>query len=183
MQQRYKVFDKGFNKVLDLIEESKSQAVDAYKCLVEILPDEILEQLEECEEFLVDNKLYSAGLCSTGNSLHFEFTRNYNYLKTMIKVHRIFEKELEENNSIELFEIIMRNTPKLKVSSSDFKYRCNVFLNLEGFDYFIVNQEVIKGKIYTTKTPISYDEIQMCFETEEEYVPDLEFEINPDFDV
>ena len=80
---------------------------------------------------------------------------DYNYLKTMIKVHRIFEKELEEKNSIELFEIIMRNTPKLKVSSSDFKYRCNVFLNLEGFDYFIVNQEVIKGRIYTTKIYMS----------------------------
>ena len=46
-----------------------------------------------------------------------------------------------------------------------------------------INQEQINGKIYTTKTPISYDEIQMCFETEEEYVPDLEFEIDPDFDM
>ena len=193
MRKEYKVFDKGFNKVLDLIEETKCQSVDAYKCLIETLPNEIVAQLSECDEFDESNQFYTADLVNCGNTLHFDFARNYNYLRTMLKVHRIYEKEVEENDSIELFEIVIRNSFQKSNNKGDFEYKCNIYLERKGFEYYLVSKEKFKteenvtripqNKTYTSKVLVDYSIIEMCFETEEEYSPDLEIEFEGDFEV
>ena len=111
MREEYKVFDKGFNKVLDLVSSAKGQAAEGFQNLVNILPNEVLEELENCEEFEQENQFYIASLCNSGNTLHLEFARRYNYLRSQLKIHRIFQKELEENDNIEIFEFVLKNTP------------------------------------------------------------------------
>lgn len=194
MREEYKVFDKGFNKVLDLIESAKGQGAEGYCNFVNILPDEVLEKLETCEEFEIENQFYIASLCNTGNTLHFDFARRYNYLRVQLKVHRIFQEEIENNDSIELFELVLKNTPTgVKKGENAFEYRWNINLVLEGFDYYLKTlttiddksnrHKKIVDKIYVSKVPVTYDEIQTSLETEDEYKPDLEIEFDSGYDL
>jgi len=194
MREEYKVFDKGFNKVLDLIESAKGQGAEGYCNFVNILPDEVLEKLDTCEEFEIENQFYIASLCNTGNTLHFDFARRYNYLRVQLKVHRIFQEEIENNDSIELFELVLKNTPTgVKKGENAFEYRWNINLVLEGFDYYLKtlttiddksnrNKKIV-DKIYVSKVPVTYDEIQTSLETEDEYSPDLEIEFDAGYDL
>ena len=194
MREDYKVFDKGFNKVLDLIESAAGQGAEGYENLVDILPDDVLEKLETCEEFEIENQFYIASLCNTGNTLHFEFARRYNYLRVQLKVHRIFQEEIDSDDNIELFELVLKNTPTgVKKGENAFEDRWNINLVLDGFDYYLktlttiddksnINQKIV-DKVYVSKVPVTYDEIQTSLETEEEYSPDLEVEFDSEFEV
>ena len=194
MREDYKVFDKGFNKVLDLIESAKGQGAEGYCNFVNILPDEVLEKLETCEEFETENQFYIASLCNTGNTLHFDFARRYNYLRVQLKVHRIFQEEIEKDDNIELFELVLKNTPTaVKKGEDSFEYRWNINLVLEGYDYYLKTlttiddksnrHKKIVDKIYVSKVPVTYDEIQTSLETEDKYSPDLEVEFDGEFEV
>ena len=184
MREEYKVFDKGFNKVLDLIESAQGQGAEGFQNLVDILPDEVLEKLETCEEFDKSNQFYIASLCNTGNTLHFDFARRYNYIRSQLKLHRIFQKELDDNDNIEIFEFVLKNTPTgEKKGPKAYEYRWNINLVLKGYDYYLTTITTINNKVYFNEVQVSYDEIQSCLETEEDYSPDLEFEFDADFDL
>ncbi len=184
MDSEYKIFDKGFNKVLDLVESAAGQGAEGFQNLVDILPDEVLEETKKCEEFSDANQFYVVDLCNTGNTLHFDFARNYNYLRVMVKLHRIFQKELDENDNIELFEFVIKNTPTgVKNCSNALEYRWNINLVLKGYDYYLTTITTINNKVYFNEVQVSYDEIQNCLETENEYSPDLEVEFDADFDL
>lgn len=183
MREEYKVFDKGFNKVLDLVSSAKGQAAEGYCNFINILPDEVLEELSTCEEFEKSNQFYIVSLCNSGNTLHLEFASNYKYIRSQLKVHRIFQNELDEEDNIELFEFVIKNTPTgEKKGANAYEYRWNINLVLKGYDYYLNTITTINNKVYYNEVEISFDEIQNCLETEDEYIPDIEIEFDSDMD-
>ena len=206
MENKYKIFQKGFNKVFDLIETADDLAIRDYEKLVESLPVETLIKLFECDDFNVDNERYNADLVRLVNAVSLEFIKYKDYLKTDVYIHRLFEEDLyKEEVNIKLFAYAQRNTVKkkepLKVylnhENDEYKLErienndksiidtsCEIFLERIGDDFFLRTHRIVRGwEIYEKVIPVSFDEILQCVEDEDEYEEDIEIEFDAEFDL
>lgn len=207
MEERHKIFQKGYNKILDLVEEIDGYLVKKYKQFVNSLPEEVIDVIGECEDACGVNDDYDIEICALVNAVDIDFTRFKNYLRTNICVHRIFEDNLFEGEcSIRIFSFSERNTkkkmPDLKMfyEEVDGKYRYlgnndqtngnakeyewDVYLDRFGDDFILSSTMYFKGcEIYKNERLISFDEVMQCVEDEDDFEEDMEFDFTPDFDI
>lgn len=206
MDRKFKVFQKGFNKVFDLIETADVLAIDDYEKLVGNLPVDVLMNMLTCEDFNIDNEKYNADMVRLVNAVSLEYIKYKNYLKTDIYVHRLFQEDLyKEEVNIKLFAYSKRNTVKKKEPLKVFfnhengKYKlekvenddkniidtsCEVFLERIDDDFYLRTHRIVRGwEIYEKIIPVSFDEILQCVEDEDEYEEDIEIEFDADFDL
>ena len=203
MDNKYKVFQKGFHKVLDLVETADVYAIRDYERLIGNLSGEILINMYKCDDFIVDNDNYNADMVRLVNELSFEFVTNKKFSQTSLSVHRVFEEDLYKDEVfIKLFSYSFRNTSKkpepLKVyfEETDAKYsftgtskennnidiNCEVYLERIDDDFYLRSVRTICGwEIYNKQIPVTFDEIIQCVEDEDEYEEDIEMEL--DFDI
>ncbi len=206
MDKKYKVFQKGFNGVLDLIETADGFAFKSYENLINSLPKEIVEKLYDCDDFNVENVNYNADLLRTVNAVSLEFISYKDYLKTDIFVRRIFEEELyKEDVDIKLFAYAQRNTTKkqepfkmfFNKQGDDYVYQgdnqgddkildttCEIFLQRKGDDFYLLTKRNFRGwEIYKKTISVSFDEVLQCLEDEDEYEEEMEVEFDAEFDL
>ena len=111
MENKYKVFQKGFHKVLSLVEIADDTAIRYYENLVGNLPVDILMKLIECDDFNINNENYIADAVRLVNEISFEYIKNNKYSQIEMSVHRIFEEDLYKDNvNIKLYSFSLRNT-------------------------------------------------------------------------
>jgi len=206
MEKKYKVFQKGFNRVLDLIESADGFAFNDYINLIESLPQEVVNKLYDCDDFNVDNKFYNADMLRMVNAVSLEYIRYKNYLKTDVFIHRLFEEDLYKDDvNIKLFAYSQRNTPDKKEpykmyfnkKNKDYIYTgdnqtdekildttCEIFLQRKDDDFYLITTRNFRGwEMYEKAVPISFDELLQCIEDEDEYEEDLEIEFDAEFDL
>lgn len=121
MEDRYKIFQKGYNKILDLIENVDEKLIKQYKSFISIIPKEIIKKITRCEDFAVNSEWLNAEMMVFCNSIDFDFTRYENYLKADMSIHRFFDDDLfpktdkdgnvVEEDPIKIFSLSFRNTP------------------------------------------------------------------------
>ena len=204
MDNKYKVFQKGFHKVLDLVETADENAIKYYENLVGNLPVEVLLKMLECEDFNITNDNYIAEAVRLVNEINFEFVRNKKFAQIEMNVHRIFEEDLYKDEvRIRLFSFYARNVknrPKalqVFLQENNGKYKleklenddknlidinCEVFLERIDDDFYLRTRKTIRGwEVCDKIVPVSFDEIIQCVEIEDEYEEDIEMEL--DFDV
>ena len=206
MDNKFKVFQNGFHKVLDLVETADKTAIKNYESVIRILPSDVLIEMFNCEDFNIENENYNADMLRLVNALSLEFIRYKNYLKADLYVHRVFEEDLYKDEvDIKIFAYACRNSEnkreplKMFFESVNGKYKfvgaentdkniidesCEVFLQRVDDDFFLRTRRVIRGwEIYNKAIPISFDEILQCVEDEEEYAEDIEIEFDAEFDL
>lgn len=203
MDNKYKVFQKGFHKVLDLVETADDFAIKCYEKLVGNLSGDVLIEMFKCDDFSIDCDQYNAEMVRLVNELSFEFVTNKKFSQTSLSVHRVFEEDLYKNEVyVRLFSYSFRNTSKkqelMKVffeerdgkynytgsnkENNSFDINCEVYLERVDDDFFLRSVRTVCGwEIYDKRVPVTFDEIIQCVEDEDEYVEDIEMEL--DFDV
>lgn len=207
MDSEYLIFDKGFNKVLDLIGSVDNEAVNNYKKIVNIIPEEVLDAISGCEDFATDCAEFNVDFMRLVNAVSLDFSRNKNFIRTDIYVHRIFEDDLFKNNlSLKIFAINVRNTENKKpniqlnyiqekggykfVGTNDnanekiIDYTFEIYLDSRDDQYFLVSVKSFRGVVLNTKeVEISFDELMCAVEDEDDCEDDCEVEFDADFDL
>lgn len=204
MENKFKVFQKGFHKVLGLVEIADEAAIRYYENLVGNLPVDILMKLIECDDFNINNENYIADAVRLVNEISFEYIKNNKYSQIEMSVHRIFEEDLYKDDvNIKLYSFSLRNTknkPKpvtLFISEENGKFKlertenfdknviditCEVFLERVDDDFYLRTKKTSRGWEVDDKVePVSFDEIMQCVEDEDEYEEDIEMDL--DFDI
>ncbi|MBR4998334.1 MAG: hypothetical protein IKY10_00495 [Clostridia bacterium] len=203
MENKYKVFQKGFHKVLDLVETADVYAIKDYERLVGNLPGDVLIEMFKCEDFVIDNEKYNADMVRLVNELSFEFVTNKKFSQTEMTIHRVFEEDLYKDEVyVRLFSYSFRNTSKKQEpmqvfyeekdgkynytgnnkENNSFDLNCEVYLERIDDDFYLRSVRTICGwEIYDKRIPVTFDEIIQCVEDEDEYADDLEMEL--DFEV
>jgi len=204
MDNKYKVFQKGFHKVLDLVETADDTAIQFYEKFIGQLPAEVLLGLVTCEDFVIDDEKYNADMVRLVNELSFQYVLNQKFSQTSLSVHRVLEEDLYKDVvNIKIFSYSYRNTKikpepfKVYFEERDGKYfyqgnnkkqnndldvKCEVYLLRDDNEFFLRSVRTINGwEIYDKQIPVTFDEIIHCVEDEEEYEEEIEMEL--DFDI
>jgi len=124
MHSKYKIFQKGYNNILDLLEIADYSVFKKYIQMVSSLPEEVIEKTQEFEEFSEEHKNYIADLTMCVNQIDFDYINTKDYLRTSIMIHRIFEQNIVPSitksgklipiKPIEVFKMEVRNTKDKK---------------------------------------------------------------------
>ena len=207
MREEYKVFDKGFNKVLDLVESYNSSFYNKYKSVIDTVDDIVLDAVVDCEDFATGNAKYDVDFMRLPNAVSLDYTRKKKFLRSEIYVHRIFEEDLFKMGvELKLFSIDIRNCEKKPknlefyyevknnklnfVGTNDTKDKIDIDIHYqidlvsENDEFYLVCTKELRGvPIYSKEIPISFDELYQYVETEEEYEEDMEVEFDADFDL
>ena len=69
MNDRYKIFSKGFNRVLDLVETYNDEFYNFYKSIIDDVDEVVLSAIEECEDFATG---FSRCFCICYNGLQWD---------------------------------------------------------------------------------------------------------------
>lgn len=208
MDEEFKIFQKSYNKTLDLISDVDFELTKKYMSLIKFLPKGVIEKIATCEDFNTDveNNRYYAEMLAFNNSLDFDFTRYRDYLRVEFKICRFFVEQLYEKDPIELFNFKYRNEetkqPELRVyleerdgklvyvgnnnkakpTYKDIEYQ--VFIENSEGKYFIVSRKMSRGwVVYEKKYEAYLDELIQCAETEDEFIKDEPIEFEADFDI
>lgn len=207
MKDNYKVFDKGFNKVLDLVESKDKSIFNNFKTIIDIIPDNVIDAISSCDDFATEEENFNVDFMRLVNAVSLEFTNNNKYLKSDVYVHRIFEEDLfKQELNLKIFSINMRNTfkkmPKLElfyeqvgdkykfVGSNDkdkekiLDYTCEIYLANKEDEFYlnIINQ--FRGiELSNIQIPITFDELMNYVEVEDEFEEDMEIEFDADFEL
>lgn len=114
MELECKVFDKGFNKILDLIEDVDYQLFNRFKLMMRFLPENLKDKLQKCEDVEFRNDAFNFEMLRTENSLNLDFAlESPKYLKNEIYIRRLFDEDmLSDEEEIKIFSIYQRNTKK-----------------------------------------------------------------------
>lgn len=204
MDNNYKIFAKGFNKTLDMLDNFKKVS-NLFKRVVDIIPKNVVEKFSSCEDYPFDGGDYHIELARMTNEVSIDFTRYKNYLHAEVSVHRIFEDDMSPNK---LFSIYIRNVPqKAKalqiyyqeeggkvhfVGTNDENYLKTIDIKYEiSFDYdenkqpYLILKTYFRGQELTDEVhyPISFDELAQIFEDEDPYEEDWTVEFDADFDL
>lgn len=199
MKKNYKVFDKGFNKILDLIEEYCDDFYERYKSIIDIINENVLDAVNECEDFATGNKEYDVDFMRLVNKISLDYIRKKNYLRSEISIHRIFEEDLfKDGFECEIFSIEQRNT-KQKLQNVQFYYEekdgkynflgmsenslCRIDLVMVDEEFYLICTENNGFRTEQRKIPISFDELCQFVENEDDYEEDMDIEFDADFDV
>lgn len=203
MDNKYKVFQKGFHKVLDLVETADNYAINDYQKLVRCLPGDVLIEMFNCEDFSTDNERFNVEMVRLVNELNFQLVTKQKFTQTEMTIHRVFEEDLYKDEVfIKLFSYSFRNTSKKQEpmqvfceevdgkynytgsnkAKSDIDINCDVYLERIDDDFYLKSVRTICGwEIYNKQIPVTFDEIIQCVEDEDEYEEDVEMEL--DFDI
>ena len=203
MENKYKIFDIGFNKILDLVESADQIIANYYKRLVKMLPENVVDAVSGCVDFATDCDEFAVDFMRFQNAVSLDYARNKDYLRFEIYVQRLYEDDLGPKK---LFSINIRNTTrkqpdlqvyyeyedsKLKfVRTSDKDYKKNidvtfeVLLAYEDFEPYLICKSYYRGIVNTEKrVDISFDELTQYLEDEEPYEEEMEFEFDADFNL
>lgn len=206
MREEYKVFNKGFNKIFDLVETVEPKLISRYQTFIDSLPRIVLDKTSKCKDFIIDTDNYTVEMDRMPNSLDLDYIQKNGYKRTQIMVHRYFEQELfEQDVSITLLTFSQRNTARKKKDLqlfyeeinnqykfigcndpdlTDIDYKWEVFFEMQNDEFYLISKFSFRGlEISCKKIEVSFDELFQCIETEDEYEEDLEIEFNPDFDL
>lgn len=201
MELEYRIFEKGFNKVLELVSVWDEEVAKRFKSLVRIMPNSVTRKTYKCQDILIDNDVYNFEMLRTENSLNIDYIiKGEKFLKTEVYIRRIFEEDLlKEDFDIELFSIYQRNTskrpPRIMFDGSD-NY-LNMLTNQDGSkeikytiglkgvgDYFFLYKKTnIKGvEVLEGLAMLECVELFDYLETEDEYEEELEVYMDLDDD-
>lgn len=207
MREEYKVFDKGFNKVLDLVESYNSAFYKKYEAIIDTIDDVVLDAVVDCEDFATGNNNFDVDFMRLVNAVSLDYTRKKNYLRSEIYVHRIFEEDLFKTGlELKLFSIDQRNCEK-KPKNLEFYYEVNgdklnfvgtndkkdnididmhyqIDLVSENEEFYLICTKELRGiPVYRKEIPVSFDELYQFVENEDKYEEDMEVEFDADFDL
>lgn len=199
MNKEYKIFSKGFNKILDLVEVYNEDFYAEYKAIIDTINDTVLSAVKECEDFATGNGEYDVDFMRLVNEVSLDYTRKKNYMRSDICIHRIFEEDLFKNGlKQKIFSIDQRNT-KVKLPHVQFYYEEKNgkydFVGINHDVHYQIDLEMLDGEFYIVssvfngikthriKVPISFDELLNYVEKEDEFEEDLEVEFDSDFDL
>lgn len=204
MEEKYKIFDKGFNKVLDLIEYSDAELFNRYKSALHFVPKKILCKLQDCEDVSFNTEGYSFEMLRTENSLNIEFNlEGEKYLKTQMYIRRIFAEDIldDDQEKIKIFSIYQRNSKDKKypyvfednkgvLRAKNYKddenskeLGVNFVLEKDSFGIYLVRYTTVRGVVLReVKDVLDLDDMYEYLEVEDEYEEELEVEFTLDED-
>ena len=160
MKEEYKIFDKGFNRVLDLMSDADPSLAEIYAKSVRSIPRVVKDMTARCVDYQTTNNNYSVECARLVNAIDLDYT-NY---KNNIRCELNFVKTNDNN--------IRKNI----------EFRYEVYLqNIDNEFYLTVTKSFRGVEIYTKQVPISFDELLDCVELEDEYEEAMEIEL--DFDL
>ena len=198
------IFDKGFNKSIDLIKEVDEDLYGLFHRFCLMLPARVKRKTEECEDFVIDNELYNAEMLRTVNSVNLDFITYKKYFRHFIYAHRYFEEDLfKDEVDITLFTLNQRNTQKKKPNlefyfeEKDNEYKFlgtndnsqektldlvyNVRLEKREDEFYLISEKLFRGiQLYQKENLVSFDTLMNFVEDEEEYEEELEVEFDLD---
>ena len=203
MEEKYKIFKQGFNKILDLLSLVDDEVEVNYKKFINIIPGNVLGAVSECDDFATHNDKYYVDFMRMVNAVSLDFINNKPYLRTEIYVHRLYEEDLAPKK---LFSLTVRNTsikkPNIqlfyeekdnkfdfvgtndKPKENNIDISWEVYLEYEDFEPYLVYKKFFRGlEIVSKEIPITFDELAQFIEDEEEYEEDFEVEFDADFDL
>lgn len=207
MREEYKVFDKGFNKVIDLVEQYDSKVINKFKAVLNIMPNKVVDAMGECADFAFEASEYDVDFMRLVNAVSLDFSRKKNYLKAEVYIHRYFEDDLFKTDlNIKLMSVCLRNTPNKKTNmqlfyeEKDGAYRYvgsnydgneefldaswDVYLEMRDDEYYLISSRTFRGiEVYRKEHLISFDELYRFIEDQDDYEDDWEIEFDPDFDI
>ena len=207
MRDKYKVFDKGFNKVLDLLEDYCPKFYNKYKSVIDTVHDTVLDAVVDCEDFSTGNDKFDVDFMRLVNAVSLDYTRKQNYLRSDIYIHRIFEEDLFKSDlCLNIFSIDQRNSenkPKNlefyyeqkgnklnfvgtndKGNKIDMDTHYQVDLIINGEDYYLLCTKEFRGhELYRKEIPISFDELYQYIEDVDKFEEDMDVEFDADFDL
>ena len=207
MEEKYLVFKKGFNKVLDLISGYDMAMLKKYKRIIDIIPENVIDAVSSCDDFATDNKQFNVDFMRFENAVSLDYSRNQNYLRAEIYVHRFFEEDLfNQNLCLKIFSLNIRNSQVKKPTIQLYYEIMNNKLNFVGtndnpneknaeftYEVYLVNKEdelylVCKNyfrdaEISEQEFNLSFDELYQYVEDEDKYEEDFEVEFDADFDL
>lgn len=209
MRGYFYIFDKGYNKILDLIGVVDPNLDKVYKNFAMKLSNRLVNRISGCENFSIDNEDFHVELSMLVNSLWLDhIKKREKYLAYEIYVHRLFEEDLfVDELNYRLFRFGFRNSekksPDLKLyyeeKDGKLKYMgsndeegefiidtyWDVYLERREDDnfYLICKKEFRGAVIYENEVEITFDELMQCVETEDEYEEDWDVEFDADFDL
>ena len=201
MELEYRIFEKGFNKMLDLVNVWDEEVAKRFKSLVRIMPNTVTRKTHKCQDILIDNDIYNFEMLRTENSLNIDYIiKGEKFLKNEVYIRRIFEEDLQkEDFDIELFSIYQRNTskrpPRIVFDGSDnylnmltsqdgskeIKY--TIGLKDVGEYFFLYKKTNVKGvEVVEGLAMLETVELFEHLETEDEYEEELEVYLDLDDD-
>lgn len=174
MEEEYQIFQKGFNKIINLISDVDENLAKQHKNVVRSMPAYVLDKIEQLEDFSEQTEKYNTEMIMFNNKLVLDFTRYSNFCNAEMEVHRIFEQhvfpkvdkkgEYVQEEPLVLYKLSMRNTPKKKnnlevhYEERNGKY---VLVGISGDEAGIVDVtytlslEKVAGKFYLISTKTS----------------------------
>lgn len=203
MEEDFKVFTKGFDKILDLIELGDDEVCEKYKKYMSMVPSNVLDAVSESKDFETGNSQFTVDFMRYENAVSLDFIRKNKYLRSEVYIHRLHEEDLSPKK---IFSLKVRNTKNKKedlkfyyvekdgkydfVGTNDKPNEINVdiswevYLNYNDFGPYLEYIKSFRGmQIYSRTIQLTFDELTQYFETEEKCGDDWEIEFDADFDV
>lgn len=179
MNKEYKIFDKGFNKILDLISIGENETSDKFAKFVKLLPYNVKEETQKCCDFETQNEDCEVSYSRLVNAIDFEFVKLKPYLRFEIYVHKLFKEDLSPKK---IFSLKVNNL--MGANYKDFDISWEVYLDYNDFGPYLEFKKTLCGnERYLLRKQISYYELERYLETEEQYEDDWEIEFDADFEV
>jgi len=171
MQDKYLIFDKGYNKILDLLEEADLEVASMHEKVVNNMPINVFNQIRELEDFTKQTSTHNTEMIMLGNRIDLDFTRYQNFINAQMEVHRIFEQHVfpkvdKKGNFIQeepivLYKLEIRNTPRKQPDLNVYFEEQNgkfVYVGSNNTDNniidlcYIVSLEKIAGNFFLVST-------------------------------
>ncbi len=198
MEDKYKIFNYGFNKILDLVEFVDSDIADNYKKHISIVPSNVINAVCDCDDFATSTPKFSVDYMDFDNSVSFDYTNKQPYIRTEIYIHKLFGEDLSPKK---LFSLTVRNT-KIKQPDLQFHYELKdgelnliktsdnnclknieisweVYLAYEEMEPYLVYKKFYRGiEIVSKEVKISFDELTQFIDDEvieNEYDSNIEY--------
>ncbi len=179
MNKEYKIFDKGFNKILDLISIRENEVSDKFAKFVKLLPYNVKEETQKCCDFETQNEEFEVSFARLVNAIDFDFVNLKPYLRFEIYVHKLFGEDLSPKK---IFSLKVHNLVGAK--NKDFDILWEVYLDYNDFGPYLEYKKIFGGnERYLIRKQITFYELERHLETEEQYEDDWEIEFDADFEV
>ena len=198
MEDKYKIFNYGFNKILDLVEMVDSDIINNYKKYLNIVPENVIYAVAESDDFSTYSQKFSVDYMEFGDSVSFDYSNKQPYLRMEILINKLFGEDLAPKK---LFSMTVRNT-KIKQPDLQFHYELidgklklirtsdkeclknidiswEVYLAYEEMEPFLIYKKYFRGVEVTSKeVNITFDELTQFIDDEvieNEYDSNIEY--------
>lgn len=177
MEDKYKLLNEDYSKILDLVGLVDEKLLNKYKNLIDKLPPYINTFFEMKELFYLIIKNLMINLSVVENTLMFKYTNTENYFQLSIYFDLFNQNDLDSEETIYIFDLKQTNT-RTEPSVIRIEYEqnedgelnhvqsvndgveisYNVFIRKLDDMYFLVSKKYINGQeIYSNVEPITYD--------------------------